>query len=163
MTAVCCRAAADRKAATWEESLAPFSRLQFAISDAAKGIAKAVSQRAAERRDDPSAPSLEHGLDVFHTAMEARRVLSRHWRRAEAAWEKAERSDGAVAGAKRRGIDARGTAHAARAAWRRAATASRRPSGSSRPGAGRRRPWSCSTPTAGSTTGAGPKPRSPWR
>jgi hypothetical protein len=123
MTAVCCRAAADRKAATWEESLAPFSRLQFAISDAAKGIAKAVSQRAATRRDDPSAPSLEHGLDVFHTAMEARRVLSRHWRRAEAAWEKAERSDGAVAGAKRRGIDARGTAHAARAAWRRATTA----------------------------------------
>jgi hypothetical protein len=103
--------------------LAPFSRLEFAISDAAKGIAAAVSQRVEARRDDPSAPSLEHGLDVFHTAMAARRVPSRHWRRAEAVWEKAEGSDVAVAGAKRQGIDARGTARAARAAWQRAAAA----------------------------------------
>jgi hypothetical protein len=67
--------------------------LEFAVSDAAKGIAAAVAQRAAARRDDPSAPPLEHGLDVFHTAMEANRVLARHWRRAEAAWEKAEAAD----------------------------------------------------------------------
>jgi hypothetical protein len=123
MTAVFCRAAADRKAATWDEQLAPFTRLEFAISDAAKGIAAAVTQRAAARRDDPSAPPLEHGLDVFHTAMEAHRVLARHWRRAEAAWEKAEGADAELAGAKRQGIDARGPAHAARAAWRRATAA----------------------------------------
>ena len=85
MTAVFCRAAADRKAATWDEQLVPFTHLEFAASDAAKGIAAAVSQRAAERRDDPAAPPLEHGLDVFHTAMEAHRVLARQWRRAEAA------------------------------------------------------------------------------
>jgi hypothetical protein len=97
--------------------------LEFAISDAAKGIAKAVAQRAAARRDDPSAPPLEHGLDVFHTAMEAHRVLARHWRRAEAAWEKAEGAEAGLAGAKRQGIDARGPAHAARAAWRRASAA----------------------------------------
>ena len=36
---------------------------------------------------------LEHGLDVFHTAMEANRVLARHWRRAEAAWEQAEAAE----------------------------------------------------------------------
>jgi hypothetical protein len=123
MTAVFCRAAADRKAATWDEQLVPFTHLEFAISDAAKGIAKAVAQRAAERRDDPSAPPLEHGLDVFHTAMEAHRVLARHWRRAEAIWEKAEGADAAVAAAKRRGIDARGPARAAGAAWRRATAA----------------------------------------
>jgi hypothetical protein len=123
MTAVFCRAAADRKATTWERLLAPFTHLEFAVSDAAQGIAAAVSQRAAARRDAPSAPPLEHGLDVFHTTMEARRVLARHWRRAEAAWEKAEGTDTELAEAKRQGIDARGPALAARAAWRRATTA----------------------------------------
>jgi hypothetical protein len=123
MTAVFCRAAADRKAASWDEQLVPFTRLEFAVSDAAKGIAKAVAQRAAARRDDPAAPPLEHGLDVFHTAMEAHRVLARHWRRAEAAWEKAERAEAELALAKRRGIDARGPARTAGAAWRRAVAA----------------------------------------
>jgi hypothetical protein len=97
--------------------------LEFAISDAAKGIAAAVAQRALARRDDPSAPPLEHGLDVFHTAMEAHRVLARHWRRAEAAWEKSEQADAELAGARQQGIDARGPAQTARAAWRRAITA----------------------------------------
>ena len=64
MTAVFCRATADRKAATWEGLLTPFSRLEFAVSDAAKGIAKAVADLAAARRDDPGAPALGHGLDV---------------------------------------------------------------------------------------------------
>jgi len=123
MTAVFCRAAADRKAATWEGLLARFSRLEFAVSDAAKGIAAAVARRAAARRDDPAAPPLEHGLDVFHTTMEAKRVLARHWQRAEAAWEKAEGADAELVGVKRQGIDARGPAHAARAAWRRAIAA----------------------------------------
>src|SRR5581483_960658 len=102
-----------RKAETWEGLLAPFSRLPFVISDAARGIAAAVAQRAASRRDDEATPPLEHGLDVFHTAMEARRVLARHWRRAEAAWEKAEAAEAETAAAKRRGIDARGPAQAA--------------------------------------------------
>jgi hypothetical protein len=123
MTAVFCRAAADRKATTWEGLLAPLAQLEFAVSDAAKGIAAAVSQRAAGRRDDPSTPPLEHGLDVFHTTMEARRVLARHWRGAAAAWEKAERAEAELAGSKRQGIDARGAAQAARGAWRRATVA----------------------------------------
>jgi len=123
MTAVFCRATADRKATTWGEQLVPFTHLEFAVSDAAKGIAKAVAQRAVARRDDPAAPPLEHGLDVFHTAMEAHRVLARHWRRAEAAWEKAERAEAETALAKRQGIDARGPARTAGAAWRRAVAA----------------------------------------
>ena len=120
MTAVLCANAADRTAETWEGHLAPFSRLEFAVSDAAKGIAKAVASRAAARRDDPEAPALEHGLDVFHTAMAAHRVLARHWRHAEAAWEEAEAADRDVAASKRHGLDARGVAQVARAAWGRA-------------------------------------------
>jgi len=120
MTAAFCQNAADRKARTWEEQLAPFDRLEFAISDAAKGIAKAVSDLAGARLDDPEAPSLEHGLDVFHTTMEARRVLARDWRRAEAAWEEAEAADREVARSRRQGVDARGVAQTARAAWGRA-------------------------------------------
>lgn len=120
MTAVFCVNTADRKAETWERSLAPFDRLEFAVSDAAKGIAKAVADIAAARRSDPEAPALEHGLDVFHTAMEAHRVLARHWRRAEASWAEAEAADGEVAESKRKGIDARGVAQTARAAWGRA-------------------------------------------
>jgi hypothetical protein len=122
MTAVFCRNTVDRKAATWEELLVPFAHLEFALSDAAKGIAAAVAQRAAGRRDDPSAPPLEHGLDVFHTAMEANRVLARHRRRAEAAWEKAEQADARVALAKQQGIDEQGPARTAHAARGRAIT-----------------------------------------
>src|SRR5262249_48657663 len=117
MTAVFCRNAADRKADTWAECLAPFVARESAVPDAAKGIAGAVADIAARRRDAPDTPALEHGLDVFHTTMEARRVLAGHWRRAEAAWAHAEDTGAKVAAAKRRGLDARGVAQAARAAW----------------------------------------------
>jgi hypothetical protein len=120
MTAVSCENAADRSAETWEKQLTPFDRLEFVISDAAGGISKAVSQLAQARGEDPRAPTLEHGLDVFHTTMEAKRVLTRHWRMTEAAWEKAEAADLEVARSKQQGIDARGLARAAHAAWGRA-------------------------------------------
>ena len=120
LTAVFCEAAADRKAETWAKHLAPFDRLEFAISDAASGIAKAVSQLARARLEGPGAPPLEHGLDVFHTTMEARRVLAQHWRAAEAAWEKAEAAELEVIRSKRQGIDARGVARSAQASWSRA-------------------------------------------
>lgn len=118
MTAVFCHNAADRSAKTWAKQLEPFEHLEFAISDAAKGIAAAVGEIAKARRDDPSAPALEHGLDVFHTTMEAERILAQHWRRAEAAWERAEAADRAVVASKQQGVDARGVAQTARAAWR---------------------------------------------
>jgi hypothetical protein len=120
MTAVLCANTADRTAETWEKQPAPFDRLEFAISDAAKGIAKAVSDLARARREGPKAPTLGHGLDVFHTKMEARRLLAQHWRRVEAAWEKAEAADLEVARSKRQGFDARGAAQVARTAWLRA-------------------------------------------
>jgi hypothetical protein len=120
MTAVFCENTADRKAETWEKHLAPFDRLEFVVSDAAKGIAKGVKLVAQARRDDPEAPTLEHGLDVFHTTMEAQRVLAQEWRRVETAWEKGEAADIEVAKSKQQGIDARGVSGAARAAWTRA-------------------------------------------
>jgi len=116
MTAVVCRNAADRTAETWKKQLEPFSSLEFAVSDAAKGIAAAVEQVAAGRHGGADAgPTLEHGLDVFHTTREARRALARHWRRAEAAREHAEDADAKVAAAKRQGVDARGAAGGERA------------------------------------------------
>jgi hypothetical protein len=118
MTAVFCLNAADRKAETWAKQLEPIEHLEFVISDAAKGIAAAVVQVAQARHDDPPAAALEHGLDVFHTTMEAKRILAQHWRRAEAAWEKAEATALEVAQSKRHGIDARGVAQTARATWR---------------------------------------------
>src|SRR3954470_10098009 len=108
MTAVFCESAPDRKAETWQGQLRPFSHLEFAVSDAASGIARAVADLAEARRGAPESPALEHGLDLFHTAMEAHLALSRQWRNAEAAWERAEAADAKVADAKRRGVDARG-------------------------------------------------------
>ena len=116
MTAVFCHNAPDRTAETWKDQLGPFASREFAVSDAARGIAKAVAEIAASRREDVSPPASEHGLDIFPTTREAHRALARHWRRAEAKWEQAEAADEAVAAAKRRGIDARGVAQSARAA-----------------------------------------------
>jgi hypothetical protein len=124
MTAVFCHNATDRKAETWQKQLEPFQHLVFAISDAAKGIASAVQQLTWERREkDPSAPALVHGLDLFHTSQEAERVLAQKWRPVEALWEQAESCDADVARTKTRGVDARGAAAPARAAWSKATTA----------------------------------------
>ena len=123
MTAVFWVNAADRKAETWKQQIAPFDRLECVISDAAKGIASAVAQVADARRGDPAAPALEHGLDIFHTAYEAKRVLAQHWRRTEAAWEQSDAAEAKVAHANQQGMDAHGVARAARAAWAEACAA----------------------------------------
>jgi hypothetical protein len=91
--------------------------LEFVISDAAKGIAAGVQAVVSARSASASTVPLEHGLDVFHTNQEARRVLAGPWRRAEVAWEEAEAADARVAEMKRRGQDARGAAQQARRAW----------------------------------------------
>jgi transposase len=118
MTAVFCHNADDRKAETWKQQLKPFARLEFAVSDAAKGIAAAVEQIAEGRDGAPSAPASGHGLDIFHTAKEAQTVLARQWRQAEAARVEAEAADAQVDRAREQGLDARGPAGPARAAWR---------------------------------------------
>ena len=120
MTAVCCHNAADRSGASWHQALAPFEALEFVVADAAKGIAAGLDRLVRQRRatDDPT--PLAQGLDLFHTAREARTVLVRAWRRAEAAWTHAEAAQARVIKTKRGGQDARGAAQTARAAWSRA-------------------------------------------
>jgi hypothetical protein len=103
--------------------LEPFARLEFAVSDAATGIAAAVEQVAAERRGAAAAepkPPLDHSRDVFHTAHEANCVLAQPWRRAEAAWDQAAAADAKVARAKQQGVEARSPAQTARPLWRKA-------------------------------------------
>jgi hypothetical protein len=78
---------------------------------------------AGQRRAANDTTPLAQGLDLFHTAREATGVLQRAWQGAEAAWAKAEACDARVAASKRQGLDARGVAKAAAAAWRRAARA----------------------------------------
>jgi hypothetical protein len=120
MTAVFCHNAADRSAASWHERLAPFTALEFAISDAAGGIASGLDRVVDQRRSAGVTTPLARGLDLFHTAREARSVLKKAWQEAEAVWVKAEAADARVASSKRQGLDARGVAKARLAAWRRA-------------------------------------------
>lgn len=121
MTAVFCSNADDRSAEAWTRRLGPFDRLEFAVSDAAKGIAKAVSRTAAAR--DATAPPLTHGLDLFHTTREAHRVLARLWRKAEGSWDRVDEVEAQAADLRRRGIDSRGRNPAVAAARRRATAA----------------------------------------
>ena len=124
MTAVFCHNASDRSAETWQQQLVRFEYLDFAISDAAKGIESAIAQINRDRRErDPAAPRVVHGLDLFHTTQEAQRVLAQKWRRAESLWEGAEDCDAGVKRAKVQGVDARGPACTARAAWSKATEA----------------------------------------
>lgn len=111
----------DRSGAAWQQALQPFAQLEFVVSDAAKGIAAGVQAVAAARAvaEGPVVP-LTQGLDVFHTAQEARRVLAGPWRQAEAVWDEAVAADAALATAKQKRQDARGVAARARQAWRRA-------------------------------------------
>jgi hypothetical protein len=120
---VFCHNSADRSGASWQQQLTPFVALEFAVSDAAKGIASGLDGVARQRRAINDATPLDQGLDLFHTAREATGVLHRAWQRAEVAWNKAQASDARVATSKRQGLDARGVAKAAAAAWRRAARA----------------------------------------
>jgi hypothetical protein len=123
MTAVLCRNAPDRSAETWRAQIAPFTSLEFAVSDAAKGIAKALDRTAKDRRAAGDATPLSQGLDLFHTARQARTVLSHAWRRAETVWARAEALDAEVAALQRRGINAQGRGQTRTVAWRHAIAA----------------------------------------
>jgi hypothetical protein len=120
MALLLCHRAKDRQAATWERALQPFTRLSYAVADAGKGL-QAALRAIAHRRPQQGAPPLERGLDHFHTAQEAQRVLARRWRQVEARWAEAEAADAEVRQAKGQRQDARPAAARARAAWKRAA------------------------------------------
>jgi hypothetical protein len=112
----------DRSGQAWQTALTPLSRMEFVVSDAALGIsagvralAKARAQQAAAAGTAPT--PLTQGLDVFHTAMEAERVLGGYWRRAEAVWDKAAQADRGVAELQQQGQNAQRQATLAYQAW----------------------------------------------
>src|SRR3954451_13440373 len=62
----------DRTGATWAEVLRPWDAMSFVTADAGKGLQAGIAA-VRRRRPEEGGPSLESGLDVFHTAYEARR------------------------------------------------------------------------------------------
>jgi hypothetical protein len=117
--------AEDRKGSTWSAALQPWTALRYVVSDAGRGLQAGIDLMQQHRRQTDGAP-LEKGLDVFHTKQEARRVLRALWSRVERTWEQAEAASRAVATARRQGLDSRGLARRARAAWNKAETAFQR-------------------------------------
>jgi hypothetical protein len=73
----------------WLAALRRFKSLDFAVSDAGTVLRSAVARLGAVRRRAGATP-LEAGLDVFHTAKEARRVLKILWNRVRKDWKAAE-------------------------------------------------------------------------
>jgi hypothetical protein len=114
-----CRREADRSGETWHKALVPFAALEAVVRDAGSGLSAGLAALDAQRRQ-AQRPPLDDGLDVFHTAREAQRLLGRLWRGVEKQWGAAEEADRRVAQAKQHGHDARGPAALARAAWAKA-------------------------------------------
>jgi hypothetical protein len=116
------RRAADRTGATWHEALRPWAALEYVVADAGKGLQSGIALLQKDRsRRDREVP--ENGLDVFHTAHEARQVLTRQWHRVERLWDEAEAAEARAERAGQQGQDRRGPAAVARAAWSRAVDA----------------------------------------
>jgi hypothetical protein len=114
--------AADRSGATWLTALRPWTALEFVVADAGKGLQSGIAHLQQERRGVDQ-PVPESGLDVFHTAQAAQRVLRQHWHRVERLWEEAEAAEAAVHRAGQQGQDRRGPAARVRRAWTRVTAA----------------------------------------
>jgi hypothetical protein len=112
----------DRTGATWAEALRDREALSFVTADAGKGLQAGIAAVQRERQE-AGKPSLESGLDVFHTTYEARRVLRQSWNRVGRLWDQAEAASRRVEESQRQGQDARGLASAASRAWKQAEAA----------------------------------------
>jgi hypothetical protein len=112
----------DRSGATWANVLRDWDALEYVTADAGSGLQAGIATVQEERRETGQ-PSLENGLDVFHTTHEASRVLRLSWNRVEHLWEQAEIADRRVEQSQRQGQDARGVAAAAGSAWNKAEAA----------------------------------------
>jgi hypothetical protein len=112
----------DRSGATWAKALRRWTALSYVAADAGSGLQVGIATVQQERRETGQ-PSLENGLDVFHTTYEARRVLRLSWNRLEHLWGQAEVADRRAERSQRQGQDARGAAVAARWAWKKAEAA----------------------------------------
>ena len=109
--------AADRSAATWSTALEGFAALEQAVVDGGRGLQRGLTDFQSRRKGEGNPTPLEVSLDVFHTKMEARRVLGKLWRRVESQWARAEEADRQVTRAWRHGGDRRGYGGLAAKAW----------------------------------------------
>lgn len=97
------------------------------MSDAGSGLARGVQRRNAARAAPTSAPAppgsapVHRGFEVFPTARERQRIVSRRWAAAAPGLETASPADAPVAKATPGGIAARGAAGRSRQAGRPAA------------------------------------------
>jgi hypothetical protein len=107
----------DRSGATWAKALHDWTALSYVTADAGTGLQAGIAA-VQQQRQENGQPSLENGLDVFHTTYEARRVLRLGWNRVERLWEQAEVASRRVEESQRQGQDARGMAVVARSAWK---------------------------------------------
>jgi hypothetical protein len=112
----------DRTGATWAKALRDWDGLSFVTADAGKGLQAGIAAVQRERQEQGK-PSLESGLDVFHTTYEARRVLRLIWNRVERLWEQAEAASRRVKESQRQGQNARGLASVAGRLWKQAEAA----------------------------------------
>jgi hypothetical protein len=112
----------DRSGTTWAKALRAWPALSYVTADAGTGLQAGITAVQQQRRATGQ-PSLENGLDVFHTTYEARRVLRLSWNRVERLWEQAEIAGRRVEQAQRQGQDARGAAVTSRCAWKKAEAA----------------------------------------
>jgi hypothetical protein len=112
----------DRTGATWAGTLRDWDGLSFVTADAGKGLQAGIATVRRERQEDAK-PSLESGLDVFHTTYEAQRVLRLIWNRVERLWDQAETASRRVKESQRQGQDARGLASLASRLWKQAEAA----------------------------------------
>jgi hypothetical protein len=112
----------DRTGATWAKALRDWYGLSFVTAVAGKGLQAGIAA-VQRKRQEEGKPSLESGLDVFHTIYEARRVLRLIWNRVERLWEQAEAACRRVKESQRLGQDARGLASVASRLWKQAEAA----------------------------------------
>src|SRR3954447_12982956 len=112
----------DRTGATWAGVLRDWDGLTFVTADAGKGLQAGIAMVRRVRQEDGK-PSLESGLDVFHTTYEARRVLRLTWDRVERLWGQAEAAGRRFKESQRQGQDARGLAGLAGRLWKQAEAA----------------------------------------
>jgi len=112
--------AENRNGQTWCETVRPWERVEYVVADGGSGLRKGLSLIQQAREQDPQAPDLEIGLDVFHIKKEALPVIHRMWRRAESLWEKAEAADRELARCRQQGKHCYLASGQARAAWRKA-------------------------------------------
>ncbi len=106
----------DRTEATWAKALHAWTALSYVLAAAGTGLQAGIAAVQQQRQKDDQ-PAWESSLDVFHTTPEARRVLRLNWNREERLREQAEAASRRVAQAQQQGLEARGVAEVARAAW----------------------------------------------